>query len=458
MADGTLFGNLSTTRVIDLFCGAGGTSLGVEMGLGVPPVAAVNHWPYAIQIHARNHPETLHFAEDVFEVEPWVAARGLSIDLLVGSPDCTHFSVAKGGAPRSAGRRALADVFVKWARQVRPRVIILENVREFLTWGPLDEAGQPVKSQSGEYFQAWANELRQLGYVVEWRLLRACDYGAPTSRLRLFVVARCDGMPIRWPAPTHGPGLIPHHTAAECIDWSIPCPSIFDRKRPLAEATLRRIAQGIQKYVIDSASPFLLCLTHGGRLEPLTEPMQTVAAAHRGEKALVQVGYGERAGQKPRALDLQRPLGTVVSGASKHGLVAAYLQRQFGTATGTDLNEPFPTVMASGGGGKSAVVAAFLAKYYGAEGQNAPVDRPLDTATCKARFGLVTVQIDGEPYAIVDVGMRMLEPRELARAQGFPDSYILEGTKADQIAAIGNAVVPQVMAALTRENLGAHRG
>ncbi len=495
MADGTLFGPLKSTRVIDLFCGAGGTSLGVEMGLGVPPVAAVNHWPYAIQIHARNHPETLHFTEDVFEVEPWVAARGLSIDLLVGSPDCTHFSVAKGGAPRRAGRRALADVFVKWARQVRPRVIILENVREFLTWGPLDEAGQPVKSQAGEFSQAWTNELRALGYVVEWRLLRACDYGAPTSRLRLFVVARCDGQPVRWPAPTHGPGLIPHHTAAECIDWSIPCTSIFDRKRPLAEATLRRIAQGIQKYVIDSSSPFLLCLTHGGRLEPLTEPMRTITTAKRGERALVaptlvQVGYGEREGQKPRALDLQRPLGTVVSGGAKHGLVtaflakhytgvvgssltsplgtvtttdhhslvAAHLQRQFGTAVGTDLNEPFPTVMASGGGGKSAVVAAFLAKYYGAEGQNQPIDRPLDTATCKARFGLVTVHIDGEPYAIVDIGMRMLEPRELARAQGFPDSYILEGTKADQIAAIGNAVVPQVMAALTRENLGAHRG
>lgn len=492
MADGTLFGDLRPRpRVVDLFCGAGGTSLGVELGIGHSPVAAIDHWDYAIQVHAKNHPDTLHFREDVFEVEPWIAARGMEVDLLVGSPDCTHFSVAKGAAPRSAGRRALADVFVKWARQVRPRIIILENVREFTGWGPLDDAGQPIKERAGEDFRRWVGELEALGYRVEWKLLRACDFGAPTSRLRLFVVARCDGQPIAWPEPTHGPGRpAPHRTAAEIIDWSIPCPSIFDRKRPLADATLRRIAAGIHKFVLNNANPFILCLSHGGRLEPISDPLRTITTAKRGERALVaptlvQVGYGEREGQAPRALDIQKPLGTVVSGASKVGLVSAFLAKHYTGVVGTSLTQPIgavtttdhhslasvhltkfygssahgtpvttplPTVTATGQ--HAGLVAAFLTKFYGAEGQNQPVDRPMDTATVKARFGLVTIEIQGETYAIVDIGMRMLEPRELARAQGFPDSYRFEGSKADQIAAIGNAVVPQVMAALVAANLG----
>ena len=220
MADGSLFGNLRRPVVVDLFCGAGGTSLGVEMA-GLEVQAAVNHWPYAIRMHARNHPDTFHFLEDVFDVEPWIAARGRLIDLLVGSPDCTHFSNAKGSQPRDTGRRALADVFVKWATQVRPTRIILENVREFLTWGPLDDNGQPIPERKGEYFRAWVQALESLGYRVEWRLLRACDYGAPTSRLRLFVVARLDGPP-QWPTPSHGPGLEPWRAAAECIDWGVP--------------------------------------------------------------------------------------------------------------------------------------------------------------------------------------------------------------------------------------------
>lgn len=479
MADGTLFGRLDRPTVIDLFCGTGGTSLGVEMALGHGPEAAVNHWPYAIQIHAKNHPATLHFEEDVFAVDPWEAARGKRVDLLVGSPDCTHFSVAKGAAPRDSGRRSLAEVFIRWAREIRPRVIILENVREFQDWGPLDESGRPIQARKGEDFRRWVGQLEGERYRVEWRLLRACDFGAPTSRLRLFLVARCDGMPIRWPEPTHGgPGQPPWRTAAECIDWSIPCPSIFNRSRPLAEATLKRIAAGIGKYVLNNPRPFLLCLSHGGRLEPIDEPLRTVMAGPAGgDRALVtpflarlplptiagggheilcaaflakhytgvvgtdlrqslgtvttqdhhslvaatmvQVGYGERAGQEPRAMDIRSPLGTVVSGGGKFGLVAAFLQ-----------------------------------KYYGSDGQNQPVDRPLDTATVKARFGLVTVEIGGENWALYDIGMRMLQPRELARAQGFPDSYILEGSKADQIAGIGNSVVPQVMAALVRANMG----
>ncbi len=529
MPDGTLFGDRHALRAVDLFCGAGGTSLGVEMGLGVSPVAAVNHWPYAIRTHAENHPATLHFQEDVFNVHPWEAARGLSIDLLVGSPDCTHFSVAKGGAPRDSGRRALADVFVKWAREIRPRVIILENVREFTGWGPLDAAGQPIPAQRGEHFAAWVAALQAEGYVVEHRLLRACDYGAPTSRLRLFVVARRDGAPIRWPAPTHGaPGLPPHRAAAEVIDWTIPCPSIFDRPRPLAEATQRRIAEGIRRFVIGAAEPFLVSIGYGGRpgqaprCQPVTAPLGTVVgsgkqhalivptlitntsghaptplsspvptlttgnqqalvsafiarhftgASGRGmadplptittvdhnalvAATLVLAGQGERRpGETPRTVDGQQPLPTVTSGGNRFGLAAVYLDRQFGNSVGAPVGDPAPAVTA-GGGGKSALVAAFLQKFYGASDQNQPLTAPLGTVTTRDRFALTTVNISGEPWQIVDIGMRMLQPRELARAQGFPDSYIFNGSKTDQIAAIGNSVVPQVMAALTRANLG----
>ena len=496
MADGTLFGRLDRPTVIDLFCGTGGTSLGVEMALGHGPEAAVNHWPYAIQIHQKNHPHTLHFEEDVFAVDPWEAARGKRVDLLVGSPDCTHFSVAKGAAPKDDGIRCLSDVFVKWAREIRPRVIILENVREFQDWGPLDESGRPIQARKGEDFRRWVGQLEAEGYRVEWRLLRACDFGAPTSRLRLFLVARCDVQAIGWPEPTHGgPGQPPHRTAAECIDWSIPCPSIFDRPRPLAEATLKRIAAGVHKYVLNNPRPFLLCLSHGGRLEPIDEPLRTVTAGPAGgDRALVvpwltkahshgwDRGVGPTASlQKPAwtvttkdgtalcaaflakhytgvvGTDLRQPLGTVTT-QDHHSLVAATMvQVGYGERAGQepralDIRSPLGTVVS--GGGKFGLVAAFLQKYYGSDGQNQPVDRPLDTATVKARFGLVTVEIGGENWALYDIGMRMLQPRELARAQGFPDSYILEGSKADQIAGIGNSVVPQVMAALVRANMG----
>ena len=496
MADGTLFGRLDRPTVIDLFCGTGGTSLGVEMALGHGPEAAVNHWPYAIQIHQKNHPHTLHFEEDVFAVDPWEAARGKRVDLLVGSPDCTHFSVAKGAAPRDSGRRSLAEVFIRWAREIRPRVIILENVREFQDWGPLDESGRPIQARKGEDFRRWVGQLEAEGYRVEWRLLRACDFGAPTSRLRLFLVARCDVQAIGWPERTHGGrGQPPHRTAAECIDWSIPCPSIFDRPRPLAEATLKRIAAGVHKYVLNNPRPFLLCLSHGGRLEPIDEPLRTVTAGPAGgDRALVvpwltkahshgwDRGVGPTASlQKPAwtvttkdgtalcaaflakhytgvvGTDLRQPLGTVTT-QDHHSLVAATMvQVGYGERAGQepralDIRSPLGTVVS--GGGKFGLVAAFLQKYYGSDGQNQPVDRPLDTATVKARFGLVTVEIGGENWALYDIGMRMLQPRELARAQGFPDSYILEGSKADQIAGIGNSVVPQVMAALVRANMG----
>lgn len=308
-------------------------------------------------------------------------------------------------------------------------MIILENVREFQGWGPLDSAGQPIPERKGELFRAWVRSLEAEGYAVEWRLLRACDYGAPTSRLRLFVVARCDGAPIRWPAPTHGAGLLPYRTAAEIIDWSLPCPSIFDRPRPLADATCRRIAEGIQRFVVGAAKPFILTNTTG---------------------------------HAPTSIDA--PVPTLTTG-NQQALVSAFIARHFSGASGREVQSPLPTVTtvdhnapvcAALGSDKTPKVAAFLQKFYGAsDAQNQGVQVPLGTVTTRDRFALTTVNISGEPWQIVDIGMRMLQPRELANAQGFPADYIFNGSKTDQTAAIGNSVVPQVMAALTRANLGA---
>lgn len=473
---------------VDLFAGGGGWSEGFQWATGVPPAVAVNHDENAIVMHTANHPETEHHHEDVFEVDPLKATRGRVVGWLHLSPDCTHFSRAKGGKPRSQKIRALASVALPWAKAVSPRIISLENVAEFVTWGPLDNDGQPIKSRAGETFREWVHELEHLGYAVEWRILNAADYGAPTSRKRLFLIARRDGQPICWPRPTHGKGRKPYRTAAECIDWSIAIPSIFDRAKPLAEATERRIAEGIRRYVLKAKRPFLVNLTHGGRLESIDEPFSTITAAHRGEKAvvaptLIQTSYGERHGQSPRVLDLHKPLGTVVAGGQKHGLVTAFLAKHYGGVVGQEIeknlgtitakdhhalvachiesmysnskgrpiDEPTPTLTAQSN--HHAVVAAFLAKYYGSNRHGQAIDDSLHTISAKARFGLVTVTIDGEEFVIVDIGMRMLQPRELARAQGFPDSYVLTGTKTQQVARIGNSVCPHVAKAIVSANL-----
>jgi DNA (cytosine-5)-methyltransferase 1 len=525
---------------VDLFAGGGGFSEGFSWATGVPPAVAVNHDEDAIVMHTANHPETEHHHEDIFEVDPIEATRGRAVGWLHLSPDCTHFSRAKGGKPRSQKIRGLAWVAVAWAKAVSPRIVSLENVAEFLTWGPLDEHGQPIKAHAGETFREFVGQLEQLAYAVEWRILNAADYGAPTSRKRLFLIARRDGQPIRWPKPTHGPkGSQPYRTAAECIDWSIPVPSIFDRKKPLAEATQRRIAEGIRRYVLEAKRPFLVNLTHGGRVESIDEPFKTVTGAHRGEKAvvaptLIQVGYGEREGQAPRVLNLEAPLGTIVGQGNKHALVAAFLAKHHGSrerwdaAIGQSPNEPLhtiishdnksvvaasltkfygtnkdgapiddsmPTITASAGGGHLGVVAASLCKYYGSDEHGQALDEPMHTIPTVDRFGLVaafltkfrkdsigspmdnpmptitsgassvrpagaahalgivTVTIDGEEFVIADIGMRMLQPRELARAQGFPDRYILTGTKSQQVARIGNSVCPQVAAAIVTANL-----
>lgn len=484
MADGSLFGRVRGPIVVDLFAGGGGASHGIREALGVSPVVAINHDPHAIAMHTRNHPETEHYLESVFNVAPLSASRGRNVDLLWASPDCTHHSRARGGKPQSRGLRALAWIVRDWARDVQPTRIALENVPEFEQWGPLGDDDKPIKARRGEEFRAFVGALRELGYDVDWRNLRACDYGAPTSRKRLFLIARRDGVSLDWPAPTHGPGLLPYRTAAECIDWSVPCRSIFGRKKPLAENTLARIAEGIRRYVLGERRPFLLCLTHGGRLEPLDSPLRTTTTANREERAivapvltkahgngwdragsgvwsagepvptqttteqfavaaavLIQAGYGERRGQAPRVLDIGAPLGTVVSGGNKHALVCAFLDKHYSSArAGVPLDGPLPTV--TGGGGHASLVAAFLTRYHGSGGQWGDLGLPAPCVTAREGLALVTVEIDGETWVMTDILMRMLTPRELARAQGFPDDYVLMGSKGDQIARIGNSVCP----------------
>jgi len=498
-----------------LFAGGGGSCVGISQALQKSIDIAINHSPAAIAMHTANHGSTIHFCEDVFDVEPRDAVGNADVGLIWLSPDCTFFSRAKGAKPLSRRRRALATILFKWTAHTRAPMFILENVPEFRKWGPLDANDRPIKEREGEYFNAFVADLELQGYRVEWRDLVAADYGAPTTRNRLYMIGRCDGLPIVWPDPTHGAGRAsPWRSAAECIDWTIPCPSIFERARPLADATLRRIARGIQRYVIGAARPFIVPVTHAGgpgRVHDIADPMRTVTCANRGELAvctpfvssqygasigraadeplptvtagggghhalvaptLIQTGYGERTGQEPRALDLQQPLGTVVAGGAKHGLVAAFLARHYGGsrpgAPGRALNEPTPTVTCQDHhalvtaplvppGDHRDEVRAFLVKYYGTA-TGAGLDAPLDTVTTRDRFGLVT--IDGLDYAIADIGMRMLQPHELFAAQGFPRDYVLDVelngkrlTKTQLIELAGNSVAPPVARALVAANV-----
>lgn len=529
MSTGTpSFGLRPRELIVDNFAGGGGASTGIMLATGRAPDLAINHDREALALYRANHPETRVHCGDVFDVNPRVAVRGRPVGLAWFSPDCTFFSKARGAKPhrdknRARRRRGLAGVVLRWAAAVKPRVICVENVEEFRSWGPLGDDGLPDPSRRGESFQRWTQRLINLGYEVQARELRACDFGAPTSRKRLFIIARCDGDPIAWPEPTHGPGRPqPYQTAADCIDWTIPCPSIFDRKKPLADATMRRIARGIMRFVVESKAPFIVPITHSGgeRVHSIDEPMRTVTGAHRGEFALVsptlvQTGYGERRGQVPRVPGLHKPLGTVVSGqkhalvaaflakhyggpngqqtpgvgvggpmstvtaVDHHALVACHLQRDFGKSVGADLSSPHPAVTAGGGGHAALVsshivklkgtcrdgqslevplatvaaqgqhygeVRAFLIKYYGTD-QAPQIEMPLGTVTTRDRFALVTVA--GENYVIVDIGMRMLTPRELYNAQGFPRDYMIDPvvdgkplTKTAQIHKCGNAVPP----------------
>ena len=512
--------DLHDELIVDNFAGGGGASTGIELALGRAVDIAINHDPEALALHQVNHPQTRHYCEDVFAVDPRAVTGGRRVGLAWFSPDCTHHSKARGGKPREKRIRGLAWVAKKWAGTVRPRVIILENVEEFQDWGPLRK-GRPIKSKKGKTFRTFVGQLEALGYAVEHRELRACDYGAPTIRKRFFLIARCDGQPIVWPEPTHGDQkdaavssgrLQPWRTAAECIDWSIPCPSIFTRPRPLAEATCRRIAKGVMRYVIDAADPFIVSgnvapfvqhVQHGstsGGVMPADEPMRTVTATPKGggmalvAATLAQTGYGEREGQQPRAIDIQRPLGTVVAGGGKHALVSAFLAKHFTGVVGADVRDPMPTVtsvdhnalvsayiqrdfgqsvgdsvnspigtVTAGSNGHAALVKAFLVKYYGEGGQDQSLREPMHTIPTKDRMGLVTVA--EEEHYIADIGMRMLVPRELYRAQGFPESYIIDRgadgkplTKTAQVRMCGNSVCPPLVVAANVPEMAAWFG
>lgn len=490
--------------IVDCFAGGGGASTGIAMALGRDPDIAINHSAAALAMHAANHPGTTHYREDIWRVDPKAACRGRPVGLLWLSPDCTHHSRAKGGKKKIRG---LAWVATRWAHDVRPRVICLENVEEFSTWGPLDENDMPCPRRAGQTFRAFVGKLRRYGYVVEWRSLVAADYGSPTTRRRLFLVARCDGHPIVWPEPTHGKGRErAWRTAAEIIDWSLPCPSIFGRKRPLADATMRRIAEGLRRYVIECSQPFIVPVKSWGGggngprsieqplrtvtaskrgehaivtpyLAPLThrdrsrrtkavdQPVPTVTAAHRGELALVaphlvRAAFIAKHYSGVIGSDARAALGTVTA-RDHHAVVAAWLTKFYGTGTGSQLALPCPTVTANDhGGGHLAEVRAFLVGYYsnGGSRQQSLLD-PLHTITTKARFGLV--MIHGEPYQIVDIGMRMLAPHELFGAQGFPREYVIAPTlnakrltKTAQIACAGNSVPPQLAEAVVGAQFG----
>ena len=572
--------------IVDNFAGGGGASTGIEMATGYSVDIAINHDPEAIKMHKANHPNTKHYCENVWAIDPVKACNGHPVGLAWFSPDCKHFSKAKGGKPKDKNIRGLAWVALRWAGLVRPRVIMLENVEEFKTWGPLNRGHHPIKAKQGETFQKFVQQLTDLGYEVQFRELIAADYGAPTMRKRFFMIARCDGKPIVWPEPTHAPadsekvkaGLLePYVGAYTQIDFSRPCPSIFDTSeeikekygiravRPLASKTLDRIAKGLKKFVLDNPEPFIIQCNHGGERRPndIREPMPTITGKHGYgivEPYMVQIGQTGFA--KDRSKDVREPLTTIVSknehclieptlapymgtnttnhpggnckdpihtittgnqqclisptliqyhsetskdgvrgqtikdpimtvdSSNRYGLVASFLHKYYDggykgagetvenplpTVTawdhnsvvtanliqmnnhcdGKDIRQPLPTITA--GDGHFGEVRAFLIKYYG-QGTGQDIKDPLDTVTAQDRFGLVT--INGTDYQIVDIGLRMLEPRELYGCQGFPDDYIIDHDytgktypRSEQVRRCGNAVCPPIPAALVRANL-----
>jgi DNA (cytosine-5)-methyltransferase 1 len=502
--------------IIDNFAGGGGASTGIAWAVGRSVDIAINHDPDAIAMHKANHPDTLHYCESVFDIDPVQATAGKPVDLAWFSPDCKHFSKAKGSKPVNKEIRGLAWVTVRWAMKVRPKIIMLENVEEFKTWGPLIECQvtdsmRPCPERKGETFDAFVKMLsngidadhpaltecvdtlglldtaklvKGLGYKVEWREMRACDYGSPTIRKRFFMIARCDNQPIVWPQPTHGApnseavkvgALAPWRTAAECIDWSIPCKSIFGRKRPLAENTMKRIAKGIQKFVIDSANPFTApaqvtitpfvteCANASAqRNMPADEPLRTICAEVKGGHfALVQPMLEKVNDNTPTFTEWYAATKNYGGSYEEYlklycddTLVTSHMVKMRGTNIGFEMTEPAHTITA--GGLHLGEVRAFFIKYYGNEQDGVACNEPLHTITTNDRFGLVTIK--GEPYQIVDIGLRMLEPHELFACQGFTPDYVIsnyngKSTKKQQVARVGNSVPPQLSEALVRANL-----
>lgn len=469
--------------IVDNFAGGGGASTGIEIATGKSVDIAINHDPEAIRMHKANHPHTKHYCEDVWQVDPVRACKGHPVGLAWFSPDCKHFSKAKGGKPKDKFIRGLAWVACRWAGLVRPRVIMLENVEEFKTWGPLNRGHHPVKAKQGKTFGKFVQQLQDLGYEVQFRELVAADYGAPTMRKRFFMIARCDGNPILWPEPTHAPrdseevkaGLLkPYVGAYTQIDFSRPCPSIFDTAqeikekygiravRPLAPKTMERIARGLKKFVLDNPEPFIVPIGYGERkgqkprIHSIENPLPTIVGSGKHylcAPALIQY-HSETAKGEVRGQTIEDPIMTV-DGSNRYGLVTSFLSKFYKSGIGQDIREPLHTITTSAG--HFGEVRAFLIKYYGdATGQD--IKNPLDTITSRDRFGLVT--IEGIEYQIVDIGLRMLEPRELYGCQGFPDDYIIDHDfeghtypRSEQVRRCGNSVCPPLPAAMVRSNL-----
>lgn len=570
--------NILDEIIVDNFAGGGGASTGIELATGRPVTIAINHDPDAILMHKTNHPYTEHYQESVWDIDPVEVCKGRKVGLAWFSPDCKHFSKAKGGKPVDKNIRGLAWIVLKWAGTVRPRVIILENVEEFQTWGPVRK-GKPVKSHQGETFSRWKSQLKALGYEIEHRELKACDYGAPTIRKRFFLIARCDGKPIVWPKPTYAPKdsqevksgkLKAYKSAADCIDFDLPCPSIFNRKKPLAVNTQRRIARGLDKFVIKEAKPFIVHIGNGERkgqkprVQDIDKPVSTVVSSckqylsmpymspigHTGfcvdrnysikqplqtivskaEQIMIMPSliqyHSETAKGEVRGQKLSEPIFTV-DGSNRYGLQIPYLSKFYGGVIGADIKRPVPTVTAID---HNALTAPFLTKYYSGADQSFSCNSPLHTITTKDRMSVCTnyltilrnnmdcrsvqeplntittsgahfadtkvyikkyspgcnlgywnkvrellntytdwnladdevliFNINGVEYFIYDIGLRMLQPKELYRAQGFPNDYIIdhdytgkEYPKTKQVARCGNAVPPAFAKALVQANL-----
>jgi DNA (cytosine-5)-methyltransferase 1 len=408
--------------IVDNFAGGGGASTGIELATGRSVDIAINHDPNAIAMHKVNHPTTKHYCENVWEVDPVEAVAGRPVGLAWFSPDCKHFSKAKGGKPKDKNIRGLAWIVLKWAGKVRPRVIILENVEEFVTWGPLRK-GKPIKSKQGQTFEQWKSQLESLGYKVDHRELIACDYGAPTSRKRFFLIARCDNKSIVWPKPTHGDpdgiearcGILkPWRTAKEIIDWSKPCPSIFERKRPLAENTLRRIAKGIQKFVIDNPEPFIVHVNHSGAnwdyCDEINKPLKTVTSKNGFGLVTPYIACIGQTSSRDRSRSVKQPISTVVS-KQEHMLVAPTLI-QYHTETskqprGQGLETPIQTLDSSN---RYGLVAAFISKYYAGnyQGSGADLESPTPTITTKDHNALVTAFVT--KFYRTGIGQQVTEP------------------------------------------------
>jgi len=434
--------------IVDSFAGGGGASSGIKWATGRSPDIAINHDDDAISMHTANHPETFHYREDVWHVDPREATGGRPVGLMWLSPDCTYFSVALGDKPMDKNVRGLAWTKVRWAATVRPEVFCLENVKEFQGWGPLLPNNRPDPEQKGRTFNSFVNAIRKQGYDVEWRVLRACDYGAPTKRERFFMVSRRDGRPIVWPEPTHGDPkslavqtgrLKPWNTAASFIDWSLECPSIFTRKKPLSPNTLRRIALGVQKFIINDPDPFIAPITPGG-----AEDRSELVASFLAQYYSADTARGQR---------LDEPIMTIPT-ANRYALVTSHLVKLKGTNIGYRTDEPMHTITA--GGLHHGEVRALLIAYYGSSiGQS--LDEPINTVVTKDRFALVMVH--GTPYQIVDIGMRMLQPHELYAGQGFAEDYIYthghdgrKFSKKVQVEKCGNAVPRHFAKALVEAN------